>query len=282
MQATFKADKHRLPVHFGPGIPQRNGAVQNQTVSLSQQTQYDVDFLPVIYQLAAETPSGTQIVSAQLGLSGLEMEVRVGLARQTATVSDTTDLALLDNNLISQYVVLLAAIRAEALDREFTAAIPQALLSLPGRIDGPNSIEFRSGRGRFDGKRFEVHLGDTMIVLIESGGHLVGLINPAQGTVGYDVSRFPAGIEVDLIPSAGTDVEGVDERDIALATDGLTLYGTLALPSEGDGPFPAALFVAGSGASMLSFRRFSPAALRVVRRLSSSRSPFVSSDVSIP
>ncbi len=221
-------------------------SVQGQTVSLSQQTQYDTHFLPIFYQLAAETPSGTQIVSAQMGVAGLTMEVRVGTAQQSATVSDTSNLALLDNNLIGQYAVLLLAIRSEALDREFTAAIPQALLSLPARVEGPNSIAFRSGGETFEGKRFDLHLGDTTIVLIDYDGRLAGLVNRTQNTIGYDVSLFPEGIEVELGDEEAA-AEGVDERDVAFASDGLTLMGTLALPAEGAGPFPGALFLQGSG-----------------------------------
>jgi alpha-beta hydrolase superfamily lysophospholipase len=219
--------------------------VDDQSIELSQQTQYDRDFLPIFYHLAAETPSGPQIVSAQMGVSGLEMEVRVGLSRQSATVSDTTDLALLDNNLIGQYAVLLMAVRSEALDREFTAAIPQALLSLPSRIDGPNRVTFRSGDEEHEGERFDLYLGDVMIVLIEVDDRLAGLVNRTQDTLGYDTALFPAGIEIVLDEEA--EAEGVDEHDIAFASDGLTLMGSLALPSGSEGPFPAALFLHGSG-----------------------------------
>lgn len=217
----------------------------DQTILLSQQTQYDRDFLPIFYHLAADTPSGTQIVSAQMELTGLTMEVRVGSSRQTAEVPAAEDLALLDNNLIGQYAVVLMAVRAEALDREFTAAIPQALLSLPTRVDGPNRVTFRSGGETFEGKRFDLYLGDTTIVLIEHDGRLAGLVNRTQNTLGYDVSLFPDGIEIEL--EEDVVVEGIDEREIAFASDGLTLYGTLALPAESEGPFPAALFLHGSG-----------------------------------
>ena len=132
----------------------------DQAVSLSQQTQYDRDFLPIFYHLAADTSTGPQIVSAQMGVTGLTMEIRVGTSRQAVEIPATEDLALLDNNLIGPYAVLLMAIRAEALDREFTAAIPQALLSLPGKVNGPNSIAFRSGDDTFEGKRFDLSLGD--------------------------------------------------------------------------------------------------------------------------
>ena len=226
-------------------VSQGELAAGDQVISLSQQTQYDRDFLPVFYHLAAETPSGPQIVSAQMGVAGLTMEVRVGSLPQTVEVPVAEDLAVLDNNLIGQYAVLLMAIRAEALDREFTAAVPQALLSLPARVDGPNSITFRSGDNTFDGKRFDLHLGDTTIVLIEHGNRLAGLINQRQNTLGYNVSLFPDGIAIE--PVEDDVAEGIDEREIAFASDGLTLYGTLALPAESEGPFPAALFLHGSG-----------------------------------
>ena len=226
-------------------LSQSELTIGDQSISLSQQTQYDRDFLPIFYHLAADTPSGPQIVSAQMGVAGLTMEVRVGSLPETVEVPVAEDLAVLDNNLIGQYAVVLMAIRAEALDREFTAAVPQALLSLPARVDGPNSVVFRSADETFEGKRFDLHLGDTTVLLIEYDGRLAGLLNRTQDTIGYDVSLFPDGIEIEL--EEGRGIEGGDEREVAFASDGLALYGTLALPSEGDGPFPAALFLHGSG-----------------------------------
>ena len=219
-----------------------------QIVTLAQQTQYDRNFLPINYQLGAETPSGTQIISAQMGLRGLEMEVRVGLSVQNSTVSDVENLALLDNNLIGQFAVLLLGIHSEALDRNFTAAIPQALLSLPARVEGPNTVTFYSGDEAFEGKQFELHLGDTVISLIEYEGHLVGLANRNQGTIGYDIDRLPDGLTLDA-PAATTVLPvGVSEAEVAFASGDLTLVGTLALPLTPKSELmPAALFVHGSG-----------------------------------
>jgi len=220
-------------------------SIADQSIELSQQTQYDRDFMPIFYQLAAETPSGTQIVSGQMGVAGFEMEARAGTASQSATVGNTANLALLDNNLIGQYAVLLMALRTEALDRVFTAAVPQALLSLPAGADGPNRVSFQSGGTTFEGKRFDLHLGDTAITLLEYEGRLVGLVNRSRNTVGYDVSIFPDGLEIDL--EEDTKWTGIDERDIAFASDGLALYGTLALPADGEAPLAAALLLHGSG-----------------------------------
>ena len=226
-------------------LSQSTLTVGGNSAQLSQQTQYDRELLPVFYHLAAETAAGTQIVAAQMGLSGLEMEVRVGLARQAVTVSDTEDIALLDNNLIGHYVILLMAIRDERLDRAFTAAIPQALLSLPARVEGPNTVTFRSGGATVEGRRFDLHLGDTAISLIEHDGRLVGLLNASQGTVGYDVDLFPDGIEIEEEPEA--EAAGIVEREIAFESDGLTLRGTIAGPDDGDAIEPAVVFIHGSG-----------------------------------
>jgi uncharacterized protein len=217
-----------------------------QVVTLAQQTQYDRNFMPISYQLGAETPSGPQIISAQMGLRGFNMEVRVGLSVQSGKVADVENLALLDNNLIGQFAVLLLAIRSEALDRNFTAAIPQALLSLPARVEGPNSVTFYSGDTEFQGKRFELHLGDTVISLIEYEGHLVGLANRNQGTIGYDLELCPSGITIDLEPEVEAVGAGI-ERDVVFASGDLSLGGTLRLPDTDKSSFPAVLFIHGSG-----------------------------------
>ncbi|MBE0634968.1 alpha/beta fold hydrolase [Candidatus Bipolaricaulota bacterium] len=217
-----------------------------QTIRLAQQTQYDRNFLPINYQMAAETPSGPQIISAQMGLRGFNMDVRAGMSIQSAKIVDTSNLALLDNNLIGQFAVLLMAIRTESLDRTFTAAIPQALLSLPARIEGPNTVTFYSGEAEFQGKQFDLHLGDTVISLIEFEGHLIGLRNQTQGTLGYDKNLCPDGIRFET--AAGVDEVGdAMERDLTFASNDLTLAGTLRLPLSGDGPYPAALLIHGSG-----------------------------------
>ncbi|MCK5585346.1 hypothetical protein KAJ02_04675, partial [Candidatus Bipolaricaulota bacterium] len=217
-----------------------------QTVTLAQQTQYDRNFMPINYHLGADTPSGSQIISAQMGLRGLEMEVRVGLSVQNAKVTDVENLALLDNNLIGQFAVLLLAIRSEALDRTFTAAIPQALLSLPARVEGPNTVTFYSGDEEFQGKQFDLHLGDTVISLIEYEGHLVGLANRNQGTIGYDLNLLPAGITFDWEPEIEPVGEAI-ERDVTFASGDLSLEGTLRLPDTDESSYPAVLFIHGSG-----------------------------------
>lgn len=229
-------------------VSQSELVLGDQTAQLAQQTQYDRDFLPINYQLAAETSAGAQIVTAQLGITGLAMEVRAGLMVHDAKVVDVSNLALLDNNLIAHYAVMLMAIRTEMLDREFTAAVPQALLSLPGSIEGPNSVEFFSGDTAFEGKRFDLLIGDTRMIMLEYQGRLVGLINRTQGTVAYDPTLLPEGLQLPgeettevPVPMIGT------ETAVDFQSEDLTLSGTLLLPGDGATSVPTAVFLHGSG-----------------------------------
>ncbi|UCF10716.1 MAG: alpha/beta fold hydrolase [Candidatus Bipolaricaulota bacterium] len=248
--AVVLDEEYTLFFHPADGymlVSQATLFVAGEEIRLAQQTQYGLGFVPVAYQLAAETASGTQLVSAQMGIAGLTMEVRVGLSRQSAEVANVAPIALLDNNLVSHYVALLLALRVEALDRSFTAAIPQALLSLPAKADGPNQVMFRSGETVEKGKRFDLLIGDTSILLIAQDGRLVALINEAQGSIAYDVDRHPEGIELIAEDEGEDDAAEMDSRDVVFSSDGLTLAGTLSPSEEPRGPGPAVLFLHGSG-----------------------------------
>ncbi|MCK5827386.1 hypothetical protein KAH43_02580, partial [Candidatus Bipolaricaulota bacterium] len=216
-----------------------------QTVTLGQQTRYDPDFRPITYAMAIDMPDETVFASAQMGSEDFEM-TRRRLSVESAKVTDIENLALLDNNLIGQFAVLLLAIRDESLDRNFTAAIPQALLSLPARVDGPNSVTFYSGDEEFQGKQFDLHLGDTEISLIEYQGHLVGVANRNQGTIGYDINICPSGMTFDVETEVEA-IEGAVEREVAFVSGDLSLAGTLRLPDTNASSYPAVLFIHGSG-----------------------------------
>jgi len=228
-----------------------------ETIGLAQQTQYDKAFLPFFYQLGAETSVGKQIISAQMGLEGLHMEVRVGLARQEADVVPSGSLILLDNNVIGHYAMLLMAIQDDALEDEMTVAVPQALLSLPAAVGEPQPVVFVSGDVEHNGTEYEVRLGDLVILLIEYEERLVGLVNRSQGTIGYDIDRFPEGIQI--VEDETVDEVVTSERPVTFASGGLMLSGTLRLPDMGEPPYPAVLFIHGSGPVDRDGTAFDPA-----------------------
>jgi len=223
-------------------------AVGEETINLAQQYQLDRDFTPVVYHLGAETPAGSQIISAQMGPAGLRMEVLgVGDEPLTAEVPDIQNTLILDNNLVSHYVVLLMAAEAHAIDRDFTAAIPQPLLALPSSLYGPNTVEFTSGETAYQGKLYELKLGDLNVALVTHSGRLAGAVIPSQVAVAYNAELFPQGIALELEEEPEAPLEGFLEEEVSFESAGLTLSGTLALPEGTTEPVPAVLFIHGSG-----------------------------------
>ncbi len=218
----------------------------DQTISLAQQYQFDRDFLPILYHLAAATPSGSQIISAQIGLSGLHMEARAGTSQQSVDVPDARNTAILDNNLVSHYLVLLMAYQGGAIEHDFTAAIPQALLSLPAHIDGPTATQFVSETNSYDGDLYTIRLGDIRIELVVYQGRLVGMFIEVQAVRAYNPDLFPNGIFLDIEEEEAPIVEGM-EQEVTFENEGITLSGTLTLPKEMGNPVPGVLFIHGSG-----------------------------------
>lgn len=216
-----------------------------ETIPLTQQTSYDGDFHPTGYRATIEAPSGRQTVTAALEDGNFVMEVEAGIFQQVQGIGNPACLVLLDNNLIGHYVMLWMAITDGAVSEEFTAAIPQALLSLPGRVAGPEPVEFGSSGAVHQGISYRVGLGDTQIDLIEFEGRMVGMVNRMQGAIAYDVGRFPAGIEI-LEDEAPATPAGVREEEVSFESGDITIAGTLAIPA-GEEPLPAALFLHGSG-----------------------------------
>jgi hypothetical protein len=227
-------------------ISQGTLSIAGASIGIAQQTQYDSEYRPLAYQLAAATPTGTQIVSAQRGDRGLTMEVRAGAMRQSVDVAEVENLVLLDNNVISHYVVLLAALRAEGVGQTFSAAVPQVLTVFPSRWDAAQSVVFRSGSRTYDGKLFTVHLGDTAIDLVTYDGRLVGLVNRTQSTVAYDSDLLPDGFSFDRVEAATSSADVV-ERDVSFRSGELTLVGSLTMPPPQSAASCAVLFVHGSG-----------------------------------
>ena len=223
-------------------------AAGDETINLAQQYQLDRDFTPILYHLGADTPSGSQIISAQMDAAGLQMEVR-GVSDEplTAEVPDSQNILILDNSLVSHYVVLLMAAEAHAIDRDFTAAIPQPLLALPSSLHGPNTAEFTSGEIAYQGKLYELKLGDLNVALVTHSGRLAGAVIPSQAAVAYNADLFPQGITLELEEEPEAPLEGFLEEEASFESGGLTLTGTLALPEGTTEPVPGVLFIHGSG-----------------------------------
>jgi len=227
-------------------ISQETLSVNGKRAILSQQYEFDRDFAPDSYRLKADTPSGQQSITAKMETNGLRMEVRAGAVQQQADVTGK-NIAILDNNLVSHYAVLLLGVQEGAIPSRFTAAVPQDLLSLPAVVDGPQQVTFTSGNKSYQGKRYDVHLGDLGIVMITYQGKLAGLINDAQRVHAYNAQGFPEGLTLSSAAAPTTTSKGIKEKEVTFASGDITLAGTLTLPADLAAPVPGVLLIGGSG-----------------------------------
>ncbi len=220
-----------------------------QTIPMAQQYQLDHNFMPLFYHLTVETPAGVLNVSAQMEPDGLQIEVCAGDAgQQERTIPNGRNMAILDNSLMSHYIVLLMAYRAGMIESDFTAVVPQSLLALPSRLTGPVEVRFTSGGVGHEGELYTVDLGDLRIELLVHRRRLVGIFIQAQEIRVYNVDLFPDGVvlEIAKIPLAD------GEEEVSFVSEGITLSGTLILPAgvppeEATELVPGVLFIHGSG-----------------------------------
>jgi hypothetical protein len=177
---------------------------QSASISLAQQFQFDRNFMPILYNRGAETPSGSQLVSAQMGVTGMHVEVRVGLGRRVADVPAGRNTILLDSHLVSHYVVLWRGASQGAIGRDFTILVPQELLVLPGHLEEPVPTEFLSAGTSYAGELVGVMVGERRANLLIYGRRVAGLFLPAQGGHAYNTDLFPGGISL-VEPGGSTD-----------------------------------------------------------------------------
>jgi len=241
----------RMPDGTHMLVSEASVASPGGTTRLAQQYVLEHDYSPSLYQLAVQGPSGaqtdSQIVSAQAGLSGLEM-VHVGSAAPPTAVSDLGNTVILDNLLVSHYALLLRVTGAKAIEPTFTAAVPQQLIALPSRLQGPDAVEVTYGGRTLSGERHVLHLGDLRVVLVAVDGQLAAVAIPTQRVLAYDAARYPNRLALgDELVAPLQSPTGLTEQEIAFASGELTLTGTLTLPRDAADAVPGALFVHGSG-----------------------------------
>jgi len=228
-------------------ISQTRAPNLEDNITLAQQYQLDPGFTPIAYHVAADALSGSQIVSAQWTNLVVHMELLTSEGTRSANVLRTSNEVILDNNLISQYALLVLAMKAGEIERDFTAIVPQALSSFASHLDEPSVVKFTSGGKQYEGGLYRLHIGDLLVLMVVHDGRLAGLQIPQQAICAYDASLFPKGISLGLEGTADVIPSGIEEHEVTFNSNGITLAGTLTLPAGAVKPVPAVLFVHGSG-----------------------------------
>jgi len=215
-------------------------------IRIGQQYMLDRAFLPISYQIATEGAGVEQVVWGQTRVEGFAMTAQVGQMQQSATVPMEGGFAVIDNNFMSHLVLLHAGMRAGLIPNTFSAAVPQVLLTLPSSVGDPQPARVTVEGGMRDVISYALQFGDLSMTLYEMDGRLVGMTNPAQRVVAYDVGVLPSGFEaIDSGVPAEEEPGAGAEQDVVFDNGEIRLSGTLTVPTQPNGA--AVLFMHGSG-----------------------------------
>lgn len=174
----------------------------------------------------------------------IEFSIRAQESQQRDLVEVGDSRAMILDNAVSSHLLLLARqfMRDPDGEQKLMALVPQRVWSGGLERNGSRQVE-----ARLDGKTIPVlRHRFTIVGLISEldtdlDGRLLALNVPLQGFM----IRRP-GYELAVAPVGG---DGPEPRREPMTVNGggPDLGGTLTLPTEGDGPFPACVFLHGSG-----------------------------------
>lgn len=171
----------------------------------------------------------------------------VGDQTHTHSLPTQGQVFLVDNNVMSHWIPLYKKLQAEGATFAGTAVIPQALAALPLVADEPDSAALITATGEVPVQRYPLRLGDIRAELFGQEELLMAVRYPAQGALVWRSDLFPEGVEVAYQEDERPMPEGVIEVPLTFSNNAVELAGTLTVPSEAERPYPAVLFVHGSG-----------------------------------
>lgn len=226
------------------------GAVPALGLSFTERLELDAGTLAFRdYRLDAATPGGVQVVEAARVAEGVRFHVVAGGrdVESTAAVAERP-LLLLDNLVFAHYEALgRILVRRGAEPFDVTIAVPQVMQALAGRIE-PGE------RGRARGPDGEIHEVREARLIV--GGLLTSVWYDAVTGDPWRVSVPVQAVEARAAgwhsleqaqPDAGAQGAALRQLEVTFESELGAVAGTLALPLEGEGPFPAVLLLAGSG-----------------------------------
>ncbi|MEZ6185196.1 MAG: hypothetical protein R3F62_09330 [Planctomycetota bacterium] len=220
-------------------------ALGPQTLRMTQRLVVDPSGAFVRYRLEAETH---RLECVRAG-DAIELTGTVMGGEQQRTLKPEGLVICLDNLCWSHYDVLGLHAAKRAKPFEFTALVPQALVGIPGRFSpgkelqvlGPDGVQRNARRGKLVAANLLVEF-----VYDAQSGVAYRVEVPAQRLLarreGWRLADEAAPTPVAAPPA------GVRELELTLPTPGYEpgLPAKLTLPA-GDGPFPTAVFLSGSG-----------------------------------
>ncbi len=212
------------------------------------QALFSPELVPLEYELEKRTPRTSMAIRAIW--SATRQEFSVELYRGGVRVADLSfrgrDWILLDEDVVSHYVVLALRLWL-GKGTEFTALIPQARLAVPLKAEPTGLAAFTAPWGNEVARRWLLSLGGEEVLLYEHAGEFLWAEVPKASLAAWRADLFralpsPFRIQAERTPFP----DGAREERVRFFSDGIELAGTLLFPAGG-GPFPAVLFIPGTG-----------------------------------
>ncbi len=126
----------------------------------------------------------------------VEFTFQVDGAEYSERLPTEGPVAVIDNNIMSHWLVLYSRVGRTDSAWQGTAVIPQSLATLPLIVQAGQTGELVSGTSSIPVNRLSVLLGDTEVALYGQGGHLLAVSYPGMGALAWRWEVFPNGIEV--------------------------------------------------------------------------------------
>ncbi len=205
------------------------------------------EFAPRRYELTRGGPGGDLALEA---VWKEEEPYQVGIVSHLNGEEDTFSFSgnnwiVLDRDVISHYLALALVLHLSG-PREFTAIAPQVPAAVPLAADEFGLAAFHAPWGEEVAQRWRLSLGGEEVLIYEHAGELLWAEVPGAGLSAWRSDLFPKLPSPYRIQKEEALPPGAREEDVQFPSGEVELAGTLLLPA-GKGPFPAVLFVPGTG-----------------------------------
>jgi len=217
-------------------------------VRWSTRSRFSIDDLtPLEYELVKTTSTDTLAVKARWSEQQQAWEVEIS---EPGKHLDTMAFrgrgwVLLDRDVVSQYLILGLKLWRFG-GGEFTALVPQARIAVPLSAEAAGLVAFRAPWGDEVAQLWRLSLGGATVFLCEHGGEFLWAEVPGVGLSAWRSDLFPEPPRPYRVQQEATLPPGAREEEVRLPSGGVELAGTFLLPA-GEGPFPALLFLPGTG-----------------------------------
>jgi len=187
-QEEFVFSTNEVQVNLNSTVTLTNGETFTPQYRLSDNWQ------PVRYLRNSHDPARRDTVLVEVQAGQVRMNRFADGQARESTLSGTPPLILLDDNVVSHFVILLRLLQSQP-DRAATALLPDALESAPLTVEDSVQATLLSGSQLVSAQRHAVRVGEQTVYLYSQDGQLIAVSHPNQGRFAYRSDLFADGLQ---------------------------------------------------------------------------------------